>query len=593
MAYQVNRGYNGEIYKSIFFNMLLSGILYGWILCIGNVVDSIFAGNFIGAEGIAAVGFFSPVQVFIWLLINIISNGTNVVIGRIIGSGKFSEANKIFSLFGIISLLVGLLLTGLALVFTMPLCSFLGARENALVLTSSYVKGFVCGLPAMMLSRYLISLMAYSNNQKKMSLVTSLLHVSSNTILNFLLVKFLKLGMFGLGLATALGNWILVFFLLIQYLLHKSVLSFDFKKLPFAYIKKIFANGISSASIEIFILIRMFAFNKFLFHTGGVVAVSAYAVACVIEGFMNAISNGIADSVFSVGGVILGEKDLPSLKSFSGVLYKYGLLIMTLTSLVVFFIAPYVCIPFVPSDKEALGLSVEAVRYLAISFVFVIIFKINMRFYQIQELNLFVGIIYFFSNLVIPVGGAFLLTHHFSVKGVWYALVVKEFLSLVLIWLCAAIKLKKPFFSVLEFITLSKEMPLDSDKQISLSVTSQEDVLKLVGYILDFGQQHGMTKKNAMYTAMAIEETAGNIVRHGFSADNKKHSIDIKITRHEDSIVASVKDNCKPFDPTMFYKFYDNSDPAKNIGIRVIYSICKDIQYKSMFGLNVLMFKMK
>ena len=91
---------------------------------------------------------------------------------------------------------------------------------------------------------------------------------------------------------------------------------------------------------------------------------------------------------------------------------------------------------------------------------------------------------------------------------------------------------------------------------------------------------------------MAIEEIAMNVVTHGFSADNKQHSIDIKITRHSETVVVSVKDNCKPFNPQECYNAcYKQPDQKKNIGIKLIFGICQDIQYKSMFGLNVLMFK--
>ncbi len=588
----IRQGYSGKLYKSIFFNMLLSSILHGWILCIGSVVDSLFAGKFLGSEGIAAVGFFAPMQVFIWLLINIISNGGNVVIGHIIGRGEFDDADRIFSFCCIIMIVVSIFITAATLIFHNPLCIFLGAKDRALQLTAEYVKGFAIGFPAMMLSGFLTSVMAYSHNQKRTALITAILYVVNDTVFNFVFIKIFDMGMFGLGLATSVSNCIVDIFLLSQYWFHKSMLSFRFRHIPYHYIGKILKVGIPAASIEIYIVIRVFAYNKLLLLTGGVTAVSAYAVTCLIESFMNAVSNGISGSVLSVGSIIIGEQDKEALKSFSAVLYKYGMIIICSAAAILFVIADFVCIPFVGSDPQALRLSAEAVRFLAVSYLFSLLFNINMRFYQVQEYNVFVSIIYVFSNLVFPVGSALLLTQLMSVRGVWVSLVLKDLLSLILIWCCASIMSKHPFMRITDFITLGRQPVTDPDQQITLTVTSKEEVLNLVAYILDFGKSHGMTDKTASFTAMAIEEIAMNVVTHGFSADNKQHSIDIKITRHSETVVVSVKDNCKPFNPQEFYNAcYKHSDPTKNIGIKLIFGICRDIQYKSMFGLNVLMFK--
>ena len=591
MSSSIKQGYNGKLFKSIFFTMVLSGVLHYWILCVGSVVDSLFAGRFVGTEGLASVAFFAPVQVFVWLLINIIANGGNVVIGRIIGRGEFDSANRIFSFCCVFLFVFGLVIAAACMIFTNQLCLLLGARGDSVSLSMEYMRGYAIGIPFMMPLGFLTSMMVYSRNQKVISVIAAVLFVISDSVLNFVFIKVLNMGMFGLGLATSFSNLIVAVLLIFQHLLGRSVLAFNFRKIPFSFIGEILRVGIPAASIELYIVIRVFAYNKLLFLNGGGVAVCAYGVTCVIEGFMNAVSNGISGTVMSVGSIIIGEQDSSALKTYSSILYKYGCSIMLFFSVLLFFIAPFVCVPFVKSDEVALQFSIEAVRFLSASYLFSLIFNINMRFYQVQERNAFVSVIYVFSNLVFPVGSALVLTHFVSVRGVWISLVLTAALSLLLIYVCAAFMTKKPFLRIMDLLSLGKPVIENSDEQISLTVSSQSEVLNLVGYILDFGKNNGMSEKVAMYTAMAIEELAGNIVQHGFNADNKKHSIDIKITRHADSIFATVKDDCMPFNPKQFYELYDKSDPAKNVGLRIVFGFCKEVQYKSMFGLNVTMFK--
>ena len=49
-----------------------------------------------------------------------------------------------------------------------------------------------------------------------------------------------------------------------------------------------------------------------------------------------------------------------------------------------------------------------------------------------------------------------------------------------------------------------------------------------------------------------------------------------------------IKDDCIPFDPKERNKLESGDDLTKNIGIRMIYKIMKDVNYQNLLGLNVL-----
>ncbi|MBO5521251.1 MAG: ATP-binding protein, partial [Eubacterium sp.] len=83
-------------------------------------------------------------------------------------------------------------------------------------------------------------------------------------------------------------------------------------------------------------------------------------------------------------------------------------------------------------------------------------------------------------------------------------------------------------------------------------------------------------------------EMAGNIVDHGYTKDKKSHTIDVRVVYKNDDIILRIKDDCVPFDPGTRSQLKDPSDPAKNIGIRMVYQIARDIQYQNMMGINVL-----
>ena len=83
---------------------------------------------------------------------------------------------------------------------------------------------------------------------------------------------------------------------------------------------------------------------------------------------------------------------------------------------------------------------------------------------------------------------------------------------------------------------------------------------------------------------------AGNVVTHGFN-DKKSHSIDIRVVQSDEDVILRIRDNCREFNPTDRLKVNDNHEDGRNIGIRMVYKIARDVNYQNLLGLNVLTIK--
>lgn len=92
-----------------------------------------------------------------------------------------------------------------------------------------------------------------------------------------------------------------------------------------------------------------------------------------------------------------------------------------------------------------------------------------------------------------------------------------------------------------------------------------------------------------------MEEMAANIVEHGFTKTKKRgRSVDIYAAIDGDEVIMRLRDNApgfNPFDRLAQHK-EDADDPAKNVGIRMVTRIAKEMNYQSTFGRNVLLIKM-
>ncbi len=63
---------------------------------------------------------------------------------------------------------------------------------------------------------------------------------------------------------------------------------------------------------------------------------------------------------------------------------------------------------------------------------------------------------------------------------------------------------------------------------------------------------------------------------------------DVRVVHKDDDVILRVKDDCIPFDPHERQGFVEGDDIIKNIGIRMVFRIARDVRYQNILGLNVL-----
>ena len=80
-------------------------------------------------------------------------------------------------------------------------------------------------------------------------------------------------------------------------------------------------------------------------------------------------------------------------------------------------------------------------------------------------------------------------------------------------------------------------------------------------------------------------------MEHGFTKDTEKHSIDIRVVHKNNDIILRIKDNCRAFNPLERTTILQTDEITKNVGIRLVNKIAKEMNYQSLLGLNVLTIK--
>ena len=139
-----------------------------------------------------------------------------------------------------------------------------------------------------------------------------------------------------------------------------------------------------------------------------------------------------------------------------------------------------------------------------------------------------------------------------------------------------------------DLMVIPEDFGVSEDERMDLSIVSIGEVVTVSRKVQDFCLERGIDQRRSYLAGLSMEEMAGNIVEHGFEKDNRKHYVDIRVVHKNDDVILRIKDDCIPFDPGERSRMASDDDITRNIGIKMIFRMARDVQYQNILGLNVL-----
>ena len=141
-------------------------------------------------------------------------------------------------------------------------------------------------------------------------------------------------------------------------------------------------------------------------------------------------------------------------------------------------------------------------------------------------------------------------------------------------------------------LLLHPDFGADAGKELSISADTMLEVVGMSRLAGLFCRENGIDERKANVLALCIEELGGNIIAHGFS-DGKPHSIDMRILAKDGELILRIRDDCRPFNLMERYRMttMQAEDPTKNIGIRMVVKMSRDVRYLSTLETNNLIIR--
>lgn len=265
--------------KTIYFKYLAAAFGSALISSIYSLVDMAVVGQYQGPAGTAALAVVAPIWNIIYSLGLLAGIGGSVLFSNLRGRADKNGAdeNEYFTA----SLLLAVLFavgSWLAVFFLdRPMLLLFGADQALLPLAQAYLQPIKFAVPLFVFNQMLSSFLR-NDNHPGLATAAVLCGGVFNIIGDYLFVFTFDMGIYGAGLATALGALINFIVMISHFFTKKNTLRLVRPKALFAKSREITVTGFSTFFIDIAMGILTMLFNRQIMRYAGTDALAVYGI---------------------------------------------------------------------------------------------------------------------------------------------------------------------------------------------------------------------------------------------------------------------------------------------------------------------------
>ena len=402
------------------------------VMSLNILIDTVFVGQWIGPNAIAAINVVLPVSFFIGALGMAIGIGGSSIISRALGDQNIEKALKTFGNQSTLTLLftVGFVIIGLSFIET--LIPLFGGKGALYAPAKIYYTIVLYGVP-------LLGFCMMGNNvvraegKPRYAMYAMMLPSVSNLTLDVVFIYIFDWGMAGAAWATTISYGVCALYLLYFFNSSKSELHlqrthFSLQK---SIVQQIGALGSVTLARQAVVSIVVLLVNNILFRYGGETTVAVYAI--ISRSLMFALFPvlGITQGFLPIAGYNYGAKNFDRVREVINTALLYATVLASIIfSLIMIFTEAFVTI--FTNDPNVLAQTPEAMRWVFAATPIIGIQLIGAAYFQAigKALPALLLTLTRQGFFLIPL--IFILPPYFDVFGVWLAFPIGEAIATVI-----------------------------------------------------------------------------------------------------------------------------------------------------------------
>ena len=567
MPYERRYNLLNSKFKEFFFPTLLAAIAGNFAI----LADAFIISALLGPMNLSVIQSMEPLVQFINMVYWLIGFGGTILATSEKANFNDKKANYIFTISLISIIAISVLIMVLGLLFPDAFLQILCNSSQLKPLVFEYFKYYLLAIPFIcffIVLAYFAKIDDFVQLQFRAFLIANVL----NVIFDIAFIQYFNMGIGGAAWGMVLGYLIATVYLCTYFFNPKRTLKLikiEFDK-SMKYMVDICKTGFPSSSIALYQAIKLAIINFIILGVMANVGLVAFNMCCNTSLLVSIFIFGTSQSLMPIVTVYFQEKD------YNGVDYVARKSLKIVVAFGIFFTALFTLFPqtiltiFSVSDPSDIPSVINAVRIfslclLAYSINFLYIFYIQ----SIQNMKL-ANILTLLNGLVFPVIFVFLFSIIWKENGIWFAFVVSEIATLLVIYLYSVYLNKKTQGEYSGFFL--KKRHNENEKMLEYTIHANEnDAVYLSKQVRDFV----MDEKTGELVSLAMKE----LLIYILEINDKLDWIDVIVRDNDKSTIISIKHSGIGYNPQT-----DTELNSKHIDNLI--SISDNIDYSQILGLN-------
>lgn len=334
------------------FRFVLPSVVMMIFTSIYGVVDGFFVSNYVGKIKFAAVNLIMPFPMLIGAFGFMIGTGGSALVAMTLGEGKKKEANEIFSMLIKVTIIVGIVLSILGIVFTRQIAIAMGATSDLIEHCVTYGRLLLVAITPFMLQNVFQSFLVTAE-KPTLGLVITVIAGLTNVVLDFLLIGVLQGGVVGAALATGISQIVGGVIPLIYFARENtSELRLVPAKVNFKQLGKTCYNGSSELMTNVSLSVVNMLYNLQLINYAGENGVAAYGVIMYVNFIFVAVFIGYSIGTAPIIGYNYGAGNYTEMKNVFKKSVKFNIVAGVLMCVVAELVALVVTVSLLVANRR-------------------------------------------------------------------------------------------------------------------------------------------------------------------------------------------------------------------------------------------------
>lgn len=396
-----------------------------------TMIDTLFVSRFVNINALSAINIVCPIINIIVGLGTMLATGGNAVIAQKMGKGEYVRASQDFTLIIVTGTLLGVFIAILGIVFMDKIIWKLGASGILFLYCKEYLFILLLFTPVNML-QILFQNLIVTAGYPKIGMLIGITAGIVNILLDYIFIVLLQIGIKGAAFGTSIGYLLSTIIGIIFFSIKKSSLYFKKPIIDILILAKTCTNGFSEMINQIATAITTIFFNQIMMKLLGENGVASITIIIYIQFLLVTFYIGFSMGVAPIISYNYGKRNKEQLKNVFFNCMRFIIFISISIFVIAFIFGSHLIHIFSEKGTFVYKITKDGFLIFSLSFLFcgINIFT-SATFTALSNSNLS-AILSFLRTFGLIIVLLFILPHFLGVIGVWMAVPIAEFLTMII-----------------------------------------------------------------------------------------------------------------------------------------------------------------